>query len=216
MSDISQHGALMDDVYRYQRLIYDATRKYYLLGRDHLIDQMDVAPGETVLEIACGTGRNLAKIERLYPEAKLYGLDISEQMLATARKKLGASLPLAQADACQVDAEALFGLPEFDHVVLSYSLSMIPDWKAALGEANGLLAPGGRLHITDFGDQSGLPRVFRSALYHWLAKFHVAPREFLPQFIAENFEGAAVQRLYRGYAYHAIIKRKASPSGVLH
>ena len=31
------HGALMDDVYRYQRLIYDVTRKYYLLGRDEMI-----------------------------------------------------------------------------------------------------------------------------------------------------------------------------------
>ncbi len=209
MSDITQHGALMDDVYRYQRLIYDVTRKYYLLGRDHLIEQMDVAPGETVLEVACGTGRNLAKIKQLYPEAKLYGLDISEQMLATARKKLGASVPLAQADACNLDAESLFGLSEFDHVVLSYSLSMIPDWKSALSEAHCLLGPGGRLHIADFGDQSGLPKLFRSALCTWLGKFHVAPREVLPQFLAEKFDGAAIRRLYRGYAYHAVITRRA-------
>ncbi|MEO0944681.1 MAG: class I SAM-dependent methyltransferase [Pseudomonadota bacterium] len=208
MSDITQHGALMDDVYRYQRLIYDVTRKYYLLGRDHLIEQMEVAPGETVLEIACGTGRNLAKIERIYPEARLFGLDISEQMLATARKKLGASVPLARADACKIDAERLFGLSKFDHVVLSYSLSMIPDWRGALGEAHNLLAHGGQLHIADFGDQSGMPKWFRSGLYLWLAKFHVTPREDLPSFLAEKFDGATVRRLYRGYAYRAIIARK--------
>lgn len=208
MSDITQHGALMDDVYRYQRLIYDVTRKYYLLGRDRLIEQMDVAPGETVLEVACGTGRNLAKIERLYPEASLFGLDISEQMLATARKKLGASVPLVQADACKVDGESLFGLSKFDHVVLSYSLSMIPDWRGALVEAHSLLAPGGRLHIADFGDQSGMPEWFRSALYHWLEKFHVTPREDLPSFLSEKFDGASIRKLYRGYAYHAIIARR--------
>jgi len=209
MSDVTQHGALMDDVYRYQRLIYDVTRKYYLLGRDHLIEEMDVAPGETVLEVACGTGRNLAKIEQLYPEAKLYGLDISEQMLASARKKLGARVPLARADACKLDSESLFGLCEFDHVILSYSLSMIPDWKVALSQAHSLLAPGGRVHIADFGDQAGLPKLFRSALQNWLAKFHVAPREGLPQFLAENFDGASIRRLHRGYAYHAIITRRA-------
>lgn len=208
MSDITQHGALMDDVYRYQRQIYDVTRKYYLLGRDHLIEQMGVAPGETVLEVACGTGRNLAKIEGLYPEARRFGLDISGQMLATARKKLGASVPLARADACKVDAENMFGLSKFDHVVLSYSLSMVPDWKHALGEAHSLLAPGGRLHIADFGDQLGMPEWFRSALYNWLAKFHVTPREDLPNFLAERFDGASFRRLYRGYAYHAIIVRR--------
>ena len=79
------HGALMDGVYRHQRFIYDITRKYYLLGRDRMIEGLDVPPGGSVLEVACGTGRNLIAVARRFPEARLYGFDISTEMLATAR-----------------------------------------------------------------------------------------------------------------------------------
>ena len=53
------HGQLMDHIYRYQRSIYDLTRKYYLVGRDRLLDRIRAAPGDRVLEVGCGTGRNL-------------------------------------------------------------------------------------------------------------------------------------------------------------
>ena len=49
----------MDRMYRMQRYFYDVTRKYYLLGRDQLLEQMEVRAGEHVLEIGCGTARNL-------------------------------------------------------------------------------------------------------------------------------------------------------------
>lgn len=179
MSNKADHGRLMDDIYRYQRLFYDATRKYYLLGRDHLISQMQVTPGETVLEVACGTGRNLSRVGQTASDARLYGLDISEQMLISARKKLGNRAMLAQADACDFDPEALFGITKFDHIVFSYSLSMIPDWEGALREATRHLAPTGTLHIVDFGDQGRLPGWFKRGLRAWLAKFHVAPRDQL-------------------------------------
>jgi len=60
-------AAHMDAIYRYQRYIYDASRKYYLLGRDRLIGELAPPPGGSVLEIACGTGRNLVKAARRYP-----------------------------------------------------------------------------------------------------------------------------------------------------
>ena len=49
----------MNRMYRRQRHIYDGTRRYYLLGRDRLISGLKPAPGASVLEIGCGTGRNL-------------------------------------------------------------------------------------------------------------------------------------------------------------
>ena len=74
----------MDAIYRYQRYVYDATRKYYLLGRDRLLAELQPPAGGSVLEIACGTGRNLILAARRYPNARFYGFDISNAMLDTA------------------------------------------------------------------------------------------------------------------------------------
>ena len=58
---MSDAAALMDRMYRRQRHIYDLSRKFYLLGRDEAIARLRPAPGDKVLEIGCGTGRNLVK-----------------------------------------------------------------------------------------------------------------------------------------------------------
>jgi S-adenosylmethionine-diacylgycerolhomoserine-N-methlytransferase len=176
MAGSSGHAALMDEVYRGQRHIYDLTRKYYLFGRDTLIEGLNARPGMRVLEVACGTGRNLAKIGKAWPGVRLYGLDISAEMLKSAQAALGGQARLGHGDACSFDPQELLGQAAFDRIVLSYSLSMIPEWETALDHAAGLLAPKGQLHVVDFGDLAGLPRPLAAGLRAWLAKFHVAPR----------------------------------------
>lgn len=172
----NKHGALMDSIYRRQRHIYDLTRKYYLFGRDRLIAGLDCKPGMRVLEIGCGTGRNLAHIARAWPGVTLHGLDISQEMLESAQSRLGPGAKLALGDAADFDPEALFGEETFDRVVISFALSMIPEWSVAIAHAGGLLAPGGSLHIVDFGEFGGLARPFRAAMQAWLRRFHVTPR----------------------------------------
>lgn len=183
------HEALMDSVYKGQRHIYDLTRKYYLFGRDTLIEGLETKPGMRVLEVACGTGRNLAKIGKTWPGVHLYGFDISSEMLKNARKALGNSAKLGLGDACAFDSDATFGEEGlshqgFDRIVLSYSLSMIPDWQSALAHAADQLAPGGELHVVDFGDLSGLPGPLKRLLLKWLAQFHVQARSELPASVA--------------------------------
>lgn len=78
-------AGLMDRIYRHQRHIYDASRKFYLLGRDQLIDGLQPPKGGSVLEIGCGTGRNLIRIAQHYPDCACHGLDVSSAMLATAQ-----------------------------------------------------------------------------------------------------------------------------------
>ncbi len=173
------HGVLMDRVYRRQKHIYDITRKYYLFGRDRLIAGMNATPGQRVIELGCGTGRNLARIAAVWPQVQLHGLDISREMLGLAGEKLGPRAVLAVGDATGFDAAALFGTATFDHVVLSYALSMIPDWQGTIAQAVRLLAPGGCLHIVDFGDFGGLPRPLSALLRGWLRLFHVTPRDAL-------------------------------------
>ena len=212
----SGHAGQMDAIYRSQRHFYDLTRKYYLLGRDALIAGIAPPSGGTVLEIGCGTGRNLIAAARKWPDARFYGIDISEAMLETARAKIARAglsdkIVLAQGDATAFDAQALFGVACFDRIFQSYTLSMIPDWRGAVREGAGKLAPGGRLDVVDFGQQERLPRAFRSALFAWLAKFDVAPRATLqPALIETASEIGGTARfapLYRGYAWSGRISR---------
>jgi len=209
---------LMNRTYRHQRHVYDLTRKYYLLGRDPMIAQLGAGDGDGVLEIGCGTGRNLIAAARRYPGARLFGVDVSTAMLATAanaiaRAGLASRISVAQADATRLDPGALFGMAQFERIFMSYSLSMIPDWRGALDVATALLAPGGELRIVDFGGQQRLPAAFRLLLRHWLALFHVTPCDDLEAALRERSAalGATLlfQRPYRGYAQTAVLRRRA-------
>lgn len=214
----ASHDQLMNAVYRNQRYIYDVTRKFYLLGRDRLIDGLDVPPGGTLLEVACGTGRNLIRAGQRYPQAQLYGFDISTEMLATARANIARAgmadrTRLIQGDATAFDATAAFGVAGFDRVMVSYSLSMIPDWRAALACALDLTAPGGQLAVVDFGMQTRLPGWFHKGLQAWLGLFHVTPRADLADAMralaTERGARAEVGPILRDYAVLGHVHRSA-------
>ena len=208
------HARRMDAVYRTQRHFYDLTRKYYLLGRDRLIAGLDAGPGVQVLEVGCGTGRNLIAAARRWRGARFTGFDISAAMLDTAHRSVGRAgfddrIALKQADACAFTTAPCFADRRFDRIFLSYTLSMIPGWELALEEAVGALAPGGSLHIVDFGQQERLPRWFRAMLFAWLHQFHVSPRAALPA-VLEDVASRHGRRLrfrsrYRGYAWEAVL-----------
>lgn len=209
-------AGLMDAMYRHQRHIYDASRKFYLLGRDRLIDGLEPPPGGTVLEIGCGTGRNLIRIARAYPGRACFGLDVSAEMLTTARQSVGRAgmserIILKQADATAFDPQALFGQAGFDRIVISYALSMIPPWRGVVEEALRRLSPGGELHIVDFGDQRELPAPIRAVLNRWLALFHVTPRLDLAAVLDDMAHAAGAsartEALYGGYAALARLSR---------
>lgn len=210
------HAVLMDRIYRRQRHIYDLTRRYFLLGRDELIQTLAPPPGARVLELGCGTGRNLIAAAAAYPEARFYGVDISAEMLesaeqACARAGLAERITLAAGDATRFDPNTAFGLTGFDRVFLSYTLSMIPAWRQALRQAAQLVTPGGALHVVDFGQQERLPSWFRFGLFRWLALFHVNPRAGLrgELAIAARDMDASLQfdSQYRGYAWAARLTR---------
>ena len=167
-----------------------------------------------LLEIGCGTGRNLLKAHRLYPTARLYGLDISAEMLNSARRHFARERQtpvLVRADATNFDA-AEFETDRFERVMISYALSMIPDWEAAIDAALAVVAPGGSLHIVDFGQQERLPRWFRSLLVGWLARFHVTPRARLQAALEERLVQANADMIFEeiggGYAWHAIVRKR--------
>jgi S-adenosylmethionine-diacylgycerolhomoserine-N-methlytransferase len=173
MSASYEHAALMDGVYRRQRHFYDLTRKYYLLGRDPMLVGLNAPAESTILEIGCGTGRNLIKAAGLYPNSRFFGIDISNAMLETAGRNIADSglkghVRLAHADAAEFRPAHTFGLRNFDRIFISYAVSMIPQWRSVVEAAAGQLAPGGELHVVDFGDLAGLPDWSRQGLNAWL------------------------------------------------
>lgn len=207
----------MNAVYRFQRHFYDATRKFFLFGRDALLAQMEIGIGESVLEIGCGTGRNLLKLSRLHPQARLFGLDASSEMLKTAGAKFDAHgiekrIVLRQAIAEEFGTEKTFGLVEpFDVIFLSYTLSMIPDWQSAIDAALANLKQKGSLYIVDFGDGSGLPRWFNRLLAAWLTLFEVRFRPKLIDYL-QNLERTGrgkltVTNINRHYAFRAEFRK---------
>jgi S-adenosylmethionine-diacylgycerolhomoserine-N-methlytransferase len=209
--------ALMDDVYALHRHIYDFTRKFYLFGRDRLIRGLAPPAGGTVLEIGCGTARNLIVAAQKWPEARFHGFDISEAMLETARKsvskqKLSDKITLAQGDAGRFDTGALFGLEKVDRIFMSYTLSMIPPWQEAIERGAACLAPGGSLHIVDFGQYERLPGWAKRLHFKSLNDFHVFPRRELPAVLrrvaGEQDLALEFTPLYRGYAWSAVLRRR--------
>lgn len=202
----------MDRMYRIQRYFYDATRKFYLLGRDQLLDEINIRPGESVLEAGCGTARNLIILAMRDPEAKFYGLDASDAMLETAQSKIAAAcvknIELKTALADEFTYNRTFGRTEkFDKIFFSYSISMIPPWRESIENALANLKPGGRLYVVDFDDQRNLPSLARRTLTKWLSLFGVKHVPGLIPYLEEmERSGKGVfdsRSLYRSYSFIA-------------
>ena len=205
----------MDRMYRWTRHVYDTTRRYYLLGRDRLLDHVAERPAGRVLEVGCGTARNLRRLHDRAPRHTLYGLDVSRAMLDTARRRLARAgcaraVTLGHGRAEELSPSDQLGTRgPFDVIFFSYVLSMIPAWPAALGAALSHLAPGGRLYIVDFWDQAGLPDWVGAIVQRWLSLFDVIPRPALIRRL-QALEGqgqlrCCIQPVARRYAYLATV-----------
>lgn len=210
------HGAAMDRMYRWQRHVYDLTRRYYLLGRDQMLDELKASAQQSILEIGCGTGRNIINAAKRYPQCRYFGIDISNEMLKSAEKSLAqagllSKTSLAQGDAAIFDADEKLGRKSFDRIYFSYTLSMVPRWQMALRHATALLAEGGELHVVDFGQCERWPSPLKKLLFKWLDLFHVSPRAELPIMLMKlagelNLNLITVED-FGGYTWRFILRR---------
>lgn len=143
-------GAALQRYYQFHSHIYDATRWSFLFGREEVLLRVAcVTTPRRILEVGCGTGRNLPGLRRRFPQAHITGVDLSGQMLAVAAKKVrddkttllqrSYSAPVHQDDS------------RFDLVLFSYALSMFnPGWEQAIDAAYEDLAAGGCIAVVDF------------------------------------------------------------------
>ena len=122
-------------------------------------------PGESVLEVALGTGKLFAEILQTTGLKRCVGVDLSNRMLRRARRRalaLGTNLAL-----CRPDARRLpFADSSFDAILCCYMLDLLAeeDTRGVLGEFHRVLKPGGRLSALIMAEQA---RVF-NALWMWI------------------------------------------------
>lgn len=142
--------ARLDAFYGPQAERYDAFRERLLHGRDALLSDLLAAlpAAARVVELGGGTGRNVERFgPRLRELESLEVVDLCEPLLAVARTRLAGhtNVSLVRADATS------YSPPQpVDAVYCSYSLSMIPNWFAAVDNGLAMLRPGGLFGVVDF------------------------------------------------------------------
>jgi ubiquinone/menaquinone biosynthesis C-methylase UbiE len=138
--------------------------------REKAAERLQLRPGNHVLEIGCGTGRNLPALRAAVGHTgRVYGADISAGMLAKARE-LCAQSGWTNIDLLQQDA-AEFAAPEpLDGVMFGLSYNTIPHHLAVLHHAWTLLRPGGRLVVMDAKLPPGLGGEMILPFSLWLMK----------------------------------------------
>lgn len=136
-------------VREYDRLARDYDerwRRYLDASIDMTLPLLPPLGSARVLEVACGTGLVLERLAACDGAARLTGVDISRGMLEAAAARLGDRARLARADAHALPFESA----SFDTVVCVSSVHYFARPAAALGEMRRVLAPGGRLVVTDW------------------------------------------------------------------
>ena len=141
--------------------------------RERAVSRLELEPGSIVLEVGCGTGRNLSPlVQAVGPEGRVYGVDLSEGMLEEARELCARAgwrnVSLLRADA--VD----YTLPELvDGVIFSLSYAVIPRHLEALRRAWDQLRPGGYVVIMDAKLPSGVLGRLLHPLVVWASRLTV-------------------------------------------
>ncbi|MFN0052565.1 MAG: class I SAM-dependent methyltransferase [Planctomycetales bacterium] len=144
------HAERMERFYRGQSAGYDDFRARLLHGRRELMNLVAPVDGSVWVDLGGGTGANLELVDRsLRAFRQVYLVDLAPSLLRIADRR-AACLGWNNVRTIQADAKH-FSPPEpVDLVTFSYSLTMIPDWFAALERAWQILRPGGQIGVVDF------------------------------------------------------------------
>ena len=115
---------------------------------------------EDILDVGCGTGVTLEAIVAAHPAARAWGIDLSPEMIAVARRRLGDRAELQVADAEHLPA----GDGAIDLVVCVDSFHHYPTPEAALAEMHRVTRPGGSLVLAEWCVAAPLRRLMNLLL----------------------------------------------------
>jgi S-adenosylmethionine-diacylgycerolhomoserine-N-methlytransferase len=177
MPRADSHAARLDAFYGPQAAHYDRFRERLLHGRAELIGSLRLPPDAHIIEFGAGTGNNLRYFGASARDFRRVELvDLCAPLLDIARSRY-AGLP--HVHAVHADATRYRPTQAADCVLFAYSLSMIPDWRAALVNALACLRPGGTLAVVDFHIAPPHPAPGFSR-HDWLT------RQFWPRWFAHD------------------------------
>ncbi len=144
------HSEKLERFYSGQAEAYDRFRERLLHGRGECLAALPLNPGGRLVELGGGTGRNLEFLDARLPTlASATIVDLCPSLLTQARARC-ARQGWTNVECIEADATTWRPSEPVDAVLMSYSLTMIPDWAGALANALAMLRPGGHLAVVDF------------------------------------------------------------------
>jgi demethylmenaquinone methyltransferase/2-methoxy-6-polyprenyl-1,4-benzoquinol methylase len=188
VNQIDQTRERLIETYRRKAKHYDLTSRLYPAPgypqrgqRLRAVRALSLRPGDSVIDVACGTGLNFPLLERMVgPEGRIVGVDLTDAMLARARRRIEANgwrnVSLVQADAAEFDFPS-----DVDAILSTYALSQVPECGEVIARGAGALAGGGRWAVLDLKAPDIAPR--------WLAQLGMAivrPFASIDQWIARR------------------------------
>ena len=169
MSKIDSTREHLIETYRKSARHYDLTSQLYYPQRAHrrrAVQALRLRPGDSVVEIACGTGLNFPLIEQeIGPEGRIVGVDLTDAMLAQAQHRIEtngwSNVSLVKADAAE------FEFPTgVDAILATYPHALLPESGQVIAHGAAALSPGGRWVVLDLKVPDNMPR--------WLAQLGIA------------------------------------------
>jgi len=161
------------ETYRKKAKHYDVTSRLYpapgypqRTQRLRAVRALGLRAGDTVIDMACGTGLNFPLLERAVgPDGRIVGVDLTDAMLARAQDRIEANgwsnISLVQADAADFDFPA-----EVDAILSTYALSQVPECAEVIAHGTAALSAGGRWAVLDLKFPGSTPG--------WLAQLGTA------------------------------------------
>ena len=165
MSQIDPTREHLIETYRKKAKHYDITSRFYPVPgypqraqRLRAVEALGLSPGDSVVEIACGTGLNFSLLEQaIGPNGRIVGVDLTDAMLAQARQRIETNgwrnVSLVQADAAEFDFPT-----KVDAILSTYALTQVPECAQVIAHGAAALSARGRWVVLDLKMPNNTPR----------------------------------------------------------
>lgn len=193
------------------RLLYPTPGYPQRAQRLRTVRALGLRPGDTVIDMACGTGLNFSMIQKaIGPQGQIIGVDLTDAMLAVAQERVKtnrwSNVSLVQADAVEYEFPA-----QVNAIMSTYALSQVPEVAAVIAHGTAALADGGRWAVLDLKVPVNTPgwiarsvtaivRNFAS-IDEWIMR---RPWDAIREAVTEELTDASWTELFFGTAFLAV------------